>query len=324
MMMELEKQRTTRRSAEIQAALAEIMWKGSTNLLNDQQTKTPLYIKPYDAQSHQKADNPSPTSYRSLVDDHLLDFNERPKTVPLIPSELRLLKSMSLNDETFELHQTNNNTNNFNYRPGTQPFIQTLSKSKSLHKTLHSLKKDNPNFMTGYLSQNTNGDHLSVSELSTASRVVGNRNKSPLSKLKYRSNALQTTQPLYAPNTTSNLSSKLHTTPTPLTNSSTFKGYTPSGGRRTLNSNSIEKLNQTINEQFERDSISSTCSIPGLDPVFYLETARNNWGREKKLGKIRLRNDPEGYRRKMLTSIGHPGVFGADEKDDDRVLFKTL
>lgn len=318
--MELEKQRTTRRSAEIQAALAEIMWKGSTTLLNDQQPKTSLYIKPYDLQSHQKADNPSPTSYRSLVDDHLLDFNERPKTVPLIPSELRLIKSMSLNDETFEL--TNNS------RPFTQSSIHlnnTLIKSKSLHKTLHTLnQKDGTNLLSITNKINNQNDHGSVSELSTASHVIGNRNKIPLSKLKYRSNTLQTTQPLYAPNTTSTLSSKLHSTPSPITNSSTFKGYTPSGGRRTLNSNSIEKLNQTINEQFERDSVSSSCSIPGLDPVFYLERARNNWGREKKLGKIRLRNDPEGYRRKMLTSIGHPGVFGVDDKDDDRVLFKTL
>ena len=60
----------------------------------------------------------------------------------------------------------------------------------------------------------------------------------------------------------------------------------------------------------------------GLDPVFFAERARTSWGRERKLGKVRLRSDPEGYKRKMLTSLGHPGVFGMDELDDERSLMR--
>ena len=48
-----------------------------------------------------------------------------------------------------------------------------------------------------------------------------------------------------------------------------------------------------------------------LDPVFFKERARTSWGREEKLGKIRVRGDPAGYKRKMLTSLGHPGVYGS-------------
>lgn len=54
----------------------------------------------------------------------------------------------------------------------------------------------------------------------------------------------------------------------------------------------------------------------GLDPVFFMERARSSWGRENKLGKLRIRQDPPNYRRKMLTSMGHPGVYGNQEMDD--------
>ena len=35
------------------------------------------------------------------------------------------------------------------------------------------------------------------------------------------------------------------------------------------------------------------------------------------MGQVRLRGDPEGYKRKMLTSVGHPRVFGTDDLEDD-------
>jgi hypothetical protein len=293
MMMELDKQRTTRRSAEIQAALSEIMWKGSTTLLNDQPNKTPLFIKPYNAESHYAADNPSPSSYRSLVNDHLLDFNERPKTVPLIPSELRLLKSMSLTGGlSSDLEAT------------TSREKLTLLKSQSLHRSLHRLNQD--------LSRTTlspHGDTFSVSDISTASHILKQRKHSPMTQLQSRlSSTVRSASPSHS------------------VMSSSFKGYTPSGGKRTLGSISSQKYQQTLNEQTERDLMSTdSVSLPGLDPVFYLERARTNWGRERKLGKVRLRNDPEGYRRKMLTSVGHPGVFGRDDsKDDDIRFLKTL
>lgn len=295
MMLELEKQRTTRRSAEIQAALSEIMWKGSTTLLNDNQSnKTPLYIKPYDPDSHHKADNPSPTSYCSLVNDHLLDINERPKTVPIIPSELQLFKSMSLAGDGL--------TSSF----ATARDHHTLLKSQSLHKTLYRLNQDPSTYLR---STSPSGDILSVSDISTASNIIKQRKHSPISKHQTRTSTISLN------------SSK------PITSAS-FKGYTPSGGKRTLGSIASQRFQQTFSEQLERDTMSTTSSgsLPGLDPVFYLERARTNWGRDRKLGKIRLRNDPEGYRRKMLTSVGHPGVFGKDEygKDEESRLLKTL
>jgi hypothetical protein len=298
MMMELEKQRTTRRSAEIQAALSEIMWKGSTSLLRDQPNKTPLYIKPYNAESHHAADNPSPTSYRSLVDDHLLDINERPKTVPLIPSELRLLKSMSITDG---LNMTSSGF------PKTSRDQLTLMKSQSLHKTLFRMNHD-PSSSHLLRGHSPPGDIQSVSDISTASQVIKHRKHLPMAKIQSRTSTL----PLNA------------STPLP---SSSFKGYTPSGGKRTLGTISTARYNQTLTEQLERDLMSTTSgnSLPGLDPVLYLERARTNWGRERKLGKVRLRNDPEGYRRKMLTSIGHPGIFGKeDAKEEDTRFLKTL
>jgi hypothetical protein len=296
MMMELEKQRTTRRSAEIQAALSEIMWKGITSLLRDQPNKTPLYIKPYDPESHHAADNPSPTSYRSLVDDHLLDINERPKTVPLIPSELRLLKSSSTRDG-FHFNSS------FGF-PHTTREQLTLMKSQSLHKTLFRMNHRG--------AGGGGGDMQSVSDISTASHVIRQRKHSPMAKIQSRTSTL----PLTA------------STPLP---SSSFKGYTPSGGKRTLGTSSSARYHQTITDQLERDLLSTTSGgnqsgLPGLDPVLYLERARTNWGRDRKLGKVRLRNDPEGYRRKMLTSIGHPGIFGTDDgsKEEEMRFLKTL
>jgi hypothetical protein len=60
-------------------------------------------------------------------------------------------------------------------------------------------------------------------------------------------------------------------------------------------------------------SVTSNSSWAQLDPVLYQERARTSWGREKKLGKVRVRNDPPGYKRAMLTAKGHPGIFNADE-----------
>jgi hypothetical protein len=297
MMMELEKQRTTRRSAEIQAALSEIMWKGSTTLLNDQSAKTPLFIKPYNAESHHSADNPSPTSYRALVDDHLLDINERPKTVPLIPSELRLLKTMTL---TGSLSVTDFGGGGMTSRDQQQQHLSLL-KSQSLHRSLHRLHPTSPH----------GADSFSVSDLSTASHILKLRQHSPLvAKLQSR---LSSTVPAASSASYSVMDSS-------------FKGYTPSGGKRTLGSISSQRYQQALTEQTERDLMSTSSSLPGLDPVFYLERARTSWGRERKLGKVRLRNDPEGYRRKMLTSVGHPGVFGSqeDSKDEDLRFLKTL
>ncbi len=55
----------------------------------------------------------------------------------------------------------------------------------------------------------------------------------------------------------------------------------------------------------------------GLDPVFFLERARTSWGRKDKIGQLRVRTDPPEYRRKLLTSLGHPGVYcGLDGCDN--------
>jgi hypothetical protein len=62
---------------------------------------------------------------------------------------------------------------------------------------------------------------------------------------------------------------------------------------------------------------STTSSWTHLDPVLYKERARTSWGRNEKLGKVRERQDPPGFRRAMLTSTGHPGIFDASGDDFD-------
>lgn len=70
---------------------------------------------------------------------------------------------------------------------------------------------------------------------------------------------------------------------------------------------------------------STTSSWTHLDPVLYKERARTSWGRNEKLGKVRERQDPPGFRRAMLTSTGHPGIFDAagDDLDDASHPFST-
>ena len=53
-----------------------------------------------------------------------------------------------------------------------------------------------------------------------------------------------------------------------------------------------------------------------LDPVFYADMHRNLWGRKDPKGKVRVRHDPPGYRRKMLTAKGHPGVYSQGEYEE--------
>jgi len=50
----------------------------------------------------------------------------------------------------------------------------------------------------------------------------------------------------------------------------------------------------------------------GLDPVFYMESARIQWARKDTPGDVRVRRDETGRRRKMLTSTGHPGLVMDD------------
>ncbi len=49
--------------------------------------------------------------------------------------------------------------------------------------------------------------------------------------------------------------------------------------------------------------------VTALDPVFFMERARTSWGRNCKPGTIRVQGNPSDYKKKMLTSLGHPGVY---------------
>lgn len=207
MMMELEKQRTTRRSVEIHAALSEIMWKGSTNLLNDNQNKSSIYILPYNAVRHKKADTPSVASYQSLVSDHLLDINERPKTVPVLPSELRFF------------------TPNSSIRSRDSP------------SALLSTASTRVGFGSGARGPHPFPLTDTASDAMSNSRFIAERRNIPMAKLLERTGTVKFDSSESVAN-------------------SSFKGYTPSGGRRTLGTASAMRLTQTLTEQLERDNAS--------------------------------------------------------------------
>ena len=199
MMLELEKQRTARRSADIQAALNDIMWKGSTNLLKENPYKSNLYIKPYDAASFEEADNPGKTPYEWVVNDRMIDISERPKTVPVLPGHLRLLKS--------DLHDA------------------SVKSRTSTGSALHALKKSNSSRHIKLPSASLLGSsHHSVSsDLSANTRLMSTiRNTSPaMSPIRSRTGTVRFDKPV---------------------NESSFKGYTPSGGKRTLGTASSQRL----------------------------------------------------------------------------------
>lgn len=241
MHLELEKQRCTRRAAEIQAALGEVMWKGSTDLLKETTFKSNLYIEPFNHDAFVRGDNPSAGSYASMAKDSLLDISERPLTVPVLNSQLRN-SSMS--------------------------FGSTFNSMSSAHK----------------------GGGLSSFNSTTSEITFQSRRKlpsSPLSKLKNR--------------TTGTLGSRSKAP------NGGYRGYTPSGG------NSISGTGRLGRSATSRKSLrggdDDSSAVSSLDPVFYMERARTSWGRDAKLGKVRLREDPPGYRRQMLTSLGHPGAY---------------
>jgi hypothetical protein len=239
MHLELEKQRCTRRAVEIQAALGEVMWKGSTDLLKETTFKSNLYIEPFNHDSFVRGDNPSAGSYVSMAKDSLLDVSERPLSVPVLNSQLR-------------------------------------GSSMSFGSTFRSSVNSSP--IRG-------GGGLSSFNSTTSEITFQSRRKlptSPLSKLKNRS--------------TGTLRAK--------TPNGGYRGYTPSGGTRLAGTG---RLTHSTTMKMTDDDESSFVS--SLDPVFYMERARTSWGRDAKLGKVRLRDDPPGYRRKMLTSLGHPGAY---------------
>lgn len=96
-----------------------------------------------------------------------------------------------------------------------------------------------------------------------------------------------------------------------------YRGYTPSGA-----ASRQQKHNTDMSDMFSRSGVSSlgdfsSASRTGgginLDPVFYIDSARASWGRSDKTGSVRVRNDPPGFRRKLLTAQGHPGLFLGDD-----------
>ena len=99
------------------------------------------------------------------------------------------------------------------------------------------------------------------------------------------------------------------------------------GGHKRGDEKSVS-ANSRIQRQHKSDTttITSNSSWTQLDPVLYQERARTSWGREKKKGKVRIRNDPPGFKRAMLTSKGHPGIFNMDPLDEDmtEILGKTI
>jgi hypothetical protein len=245
MHLELEKQRCTRRAAEIQAALGEVMWKGSTDLLRETSFKSNLYIEPFNQESFMRADNPSAGSYVSMAKDSLLDYSERPLSVPVLNSQLR--------STTMSFGSTFNSLSSSPIRGGRT---------------------------TGGLSSYNS----TTSEITFQSRRK--LPSSPLSKLKNRNTGTLRKQ---APN-------------------GGYRGYTPSGGSRVAGTSRLGRSASGMNMAGDDDS----SFVSSLDPVFYMERARTSWGRDAKLGKVRLRDDPPGYRRKMLTSLGHPGAYTND------------
>jgi hypothetical protein len=204
MMMELEKQRVARRSADIQKALNDIMWKGSTDLLKETGNKSTLYIKPYDAESFKRADNPGETKYEWIVDDRSIDISERPKTVPILPANLRLFKTDSYDSSIKSMTSTGS-------------ALQMLKKSQTLRSTRHlrtPLPRSSQNSVT--------------SELSATTRLLSSYQNGPMSPIRSRTGTVTFDKPVQ---------------------DSSFKGYTPSGGKRTLGLASTARLAQLSDSQ---------------------------------------------------------------------------
>mmetsp|Transcript_36104 Transcript_36104/g.36782 ORF Transcript_36104/g.36782 Transcript_36104/m.36782 type:complete len:499 (-) Transcript_36104:130-1626(-) len=110
-----------------------------------------------------------------------------------------------------------------------------------------------------------------------------------------------------------------------------YRGYTPSGGR-------LGHLTDS-NDGYTRASTTGSLARPtvsslgddsaaetwhALDPVFYAENSRASWGRKDQKGVVRLRRDPPGFRRKLLTAKGHPGIFTHGDFEDFPVDLKAL
>eukprot|EP01041_Mallomonas_annulata_P014452 gene14452-30760_t len=99
-----------------------------------------------------------------------------------------------------------------------------------------------------------------------------------------------------------------------------YRGYTPSGGsglgpgHSHRQSQSQDAMSHGAGQSMVSDL--STLSWHTLDPVFYADEARKSFGRRDKTGVVRTRRDPPGFRRKLLTIQGHPGVFSCGEYDD--------
>ncbi len=90
MMLELEKQRLTRRISELQTAMSEIMWKGATTLNSSTESKkNDLFILPPNAESKLESESIYTTSYEKMVDEHIIDLMEIPKGPPALPVFLR-------------------------------------------------------------------------------------------------------------------------------------------------------------------------------------------------------------------------------------------
>ena len=229
MMMELEKQRSTRRSLDIQAALNDIMWKGSTNLLKDTGNKSSLTITPTNEAIFRHADNPTTTKYEWIVNDKLLDVAERPKTVPILPH---------------------------NVGPSTRSGRYGNTSSTNMSSAIFSLKKSHsskslrvPMDMNRHRPAAGQGGSV-ASDLSMSTRLApifpGSRGSSPI---RNRTGTISLDKPIQE---------------------SSFKGYTPSGGRRTLGVASSQRLAMTEAMSPSNDTNGSGGWINGYSMPFYI------------------------------------------------------
>jgi hypothetical protein len=97
-MLELEKQKIQRRSAEIETALSEIMWKGSTTVSTEtKSTHNEMIIIVPDMKSKLDSESVYSTKYDDLADSSVVDYMEKKRVTPVLPVYLRPNTSSDMN-----------------------------------------------------------------------------------------------------------------------------------------------------------------------------------------------------------------------------------
>ncbi len=288
MVMETEKQRWKSLSQELEVQLSDLMWRGkkspTTRVSSSSNSK--LYIKVDNKLVNDKNrfEGFEKTSYLALVADDILDYSER--SICSMAGSTLSIHSMNRFKDSPSKSITSRLSQNIKTESPMSKSARRVLKSSASSSSMYDYKSNDV-----FSDYDSKFNHSSKSFVDTVSRDrLANINDADLSlnNVDVFSDNRANSSAEKSRYLTINRASSPITTGSRRAASRSNNNNSPLFDGKSLSEFSSLSLNSSYNSkqfQFKNESL--------LDPIFYTEKARRNWGRDKKVGKIRCVGENE-------------------------------